>query len=180
MILIISTKNNIYITLKQNRNIMKQFFLFIFFVTAVLACKEDEKTPCITMVQAPLSISILDKNNNDLLNPNSSNAYKTSEVVFYKDSTFTKKRYEFNDIDLNVLMQASDSIYYLNFIIPIDYLVNRNGKNIYCSESYLKLNNKVHTIYTEQSEQECNKKIEKIIFDNIDVTELGKIAIIVE
>jgi len=140
---------------------------FVVFVTVVLSCEKKYDCP------EPLHCNIcFIENDSCVIELNEINIYKGSVITVYKDSTLTIEKYiEVSDISIV-------------FDLDNDYTTKRNGKTMYCSDYYLKVENSIHSIHAEYSGTNCDKRFEKIVCDKMDVTEYvtehGTIRIIVD
>ncbi|MBR5957979.1 MAG: hypothetical protein IKZ99_06415, partial [Salinivirgaceae bacterium] len=86
----------------------------------------------------------------------------------YKDSALTIEK------NINVYINT------IVFNLDNDYTIKRNGKRMYCSDYYLKMENNIHTIHTEYSGPSCAKSLEKFVYDSVDITEHDIIRIILD
>lgn len=109
------------------------------------------------------------ENDSCVVELNEKNIYKGSEIALYKDSALTIEK------NINVYITT------IVFNLDNDYTIKRNGKKMFCSDYYLKIENNIHTIHTEYSGPSCGKRLEKFVYDSVEITEeQGEISVILD
>ncbi|MBR5167084.1 MAG: hypothetical protein IKW86_03335 [Salinivirgaceae bacterium] len=142
------------------------FVVPLILLIVIVSCK---KTPyCDDHERLYCHISFYDKDSNDVV-LDYKNIYNDLEIRLYKDSSLT--------IECPFEVDYFSIVYYL----PKDYTVIRNGRTIYCGESYLWANDAVYTIHTEYSgSSSCNSRYEKLECNGVDMTAMKEIIIVLD
>ena len=152
----------------------KTFIISVIIVLLIISCnKEEEIVPSLSCCPGPqldFSISLIDKNGIDLLNPKNSNSFIHSEIRLYEDSTESNDvTYDWssNNTDSLIITQYFDSInnpYILHLKAHSEFYENSNKIE---STVLLKLAENDFDTIQATIEVSSHKKLVKIKYNNI-------------
>ena len=150
---------------------------------AFAACSKNEDRES-EAIDTHVCLVFLDKDSTDLLNPDNPNGYKFSEMGLYKDLNLMEKRtngwlFGSEEGCLSHTNFELKVYYYILFDAPKDYMEKRDGKNLWCATSYLKLNETtIDTVYTEVIVTECSHRMHKVFYNGEDVSDITNTSVI--
>ena len=132
---------------------MKKLSITIGICLLFASCQKEEycQTPIAGDTPIPsVKVSIIDKQGNDLLNPNNPSSYNHDNIELYADSLTTIKRCE--NWELNFRQYENPPKWFILIRSFADFKKYRSEFNdtLYCATSYLKLNDTTtDVIYSE-------------------------------
>ncbi len=157
--------------------IMRVQNIFFSFCLLFISCEnENNSTPIAGDTPIPrVMISIIDKQGNDLLNPDNPNGYKHENIELYADSLTATKRCE--NLELTFVPHNNNPTrWFMHVRIFSDFKKVRPEFNdtLYCSTSYLKLNDTtIDVIYSEYVVCGHVKGLVTALYNGQNLNEMG-------